>query len=978
MNPDQRQSISSLYHAARQRPAGEREAFLRAACKDDALLRQEVESLLAFDSASTRFLERSAAMVAGGDPPDYARFVGRQFGPYMMVAPLGAGGMGRDVAIKILPPHLTADAERVARFAREARLLAALSHPHIAAIYGLEEVDGASALVLEFVDGPTLADRLERGPLPLAEAIPLARQIADALDAAHEKGIVHRDLKPANIILQRGLSASGVPSGELCAKVLDFGLAKTIASDLHDDTPQDASSHGVTHGQILGTLPYMSPEQAKGLAVDKRTDIWAFGCVLFEMLTARLAFAGDTVSDTLVAILDREPDWARLPAATPLSVRTLLERCLRKDPRQRLHDIADARIELHDVERMDDRAGRQLPHASDRTAITAESTAPVRQRRWPWRSAAALLVSLLTLGAGAAYVLRGRNPDRLPTFGNLVQVTSAIGVEDYPAWSPDGRTLAYEAGGSGPGSSGGNWDIWVAQVGGGAAINRTPDHQGEDRFPVWSPDGRQIAFWSSRDGGGCFVMPALAGAPRKIATSGLRHPSRPQWSADGTKLACVTAPDNAFRDAGVDVVSLRNGEAKTMALPGDGFRFDLAWSADGRFFAYVDGDGGLDSDVSQLKVVRAGDDKAVAVTDGRTKVRGPFWSADARWLYYVTNRDGAMDVWRQSLARDGALVGPSIRVTTGLEVREAALSADGAKLAYSRGREVANAWSVPVLSDRPATWADARQVTFDHALIEFLDLSPDGKTLAVSSDRSGNLDLWLVPTDGGEMRPITTDPTPDWAPRWSPDGKEIAFYSYRTGNRDVWVLPLDGGPARQLTRDPEADMTPRWSADGREIVFGSARSPNQFGSWRVWIVSAAGGQIKPIDNLPASLPRSLPVYSPDGQWLALYVTRGEEVRLWRTRVDGSGAERVTNGPGGDPIWSPDSKQLFFPGVQERTGNVWAIALADHRERPVTALTGRLGNLMQSALATDGRRLFFCWEENVGDIWVMDVTSSRPD
>jgi Tol biopolymer transport system component len=279
------------------------------------------------------------------------------------------------------------------------------------------------------------------------------------------------------------------------------------------------------------------------------------------------------------------------------------------------------------------------------------------------------------------------------------------------------------------GNVGGNWDIWVAQVGGGAAINRTADHQGEDRFPVWSPNGRKIAFWSSRDEGGCFVMPALAGAPRKIAATGPLLPSRPQWSADGTKLACVAAPANAPEDAGVDVVSLGNGEAKTMALPGDGFRFDLAWSPDGRFFAYVIGAGGLDSDVSQLMAVRADDDKAVAVTDGRTRVRGPFWSADGRSLYYLTNREGAMDIWRQSFASDGALVGPPIRVTTGLEVRQAALSADGAKLAYSKGREVANAWSVPVLSDRPATWADARQVTFDHALIEFLDLSPDGQTL---------------------------------------------------------------------------------------------------------------------------------------------------------------------------------------------------------------------------------------------------------
>ena len=510
------------------------------------------------------------------------------------------------------------------------------------------------------------------------------------------------------------------------------------------------------------------------------------------------------------------------------------------------------------------------------------------------------------------------------------------------------------------------------QVGGGAAINRTADHRGDDRFPAWSPDGGQIAFWSSRDGGGCFVMPALAGAPRKIATSGRLHKSRPQWSADGTKLACVAAPANAPDDVGVDIVSLGSGEAKTMVLPGDGDRFDLAWSADGRFFAYVTSPVGFDSDVSQLMVVRADSGNAVAVTDGRTKVRGPFWSADGRWLYYVTNREGAMDIWRQSVGRNGEFAGPAIRVTTGLEVRQAALSADGAKLAYSKGRNVANAWSVPIRSDRAATWADARQVTFDHAFVESLDLSPDGRTLAVSSDRNGNPDLWLMPADGGEMRAITTDPTPDWGPSWSPDGKQMAFYAYRSGNRDVWVLPLDGGPARQLTHDPAADTMPRWSPDGREILFKSWRSP----SIGIWIVPAAGGEPRQID-IPA-LNAGPAVWSADRQWLALSLTRaGEAPRLWRARVDGSSVEPVTTGPAGDPIWSPDGRLLFFLGVQERAGNLWAISLADRRERPVTALAGRLGSLVPRTLATDGRRLFFSWQENIGDIWVMDVTSSTP-
>ncbi len=288
MEPDRRNHVSGLYHAALQRPPGERAAFLKEACDGDEALRQEIESLLGYEAASARFLETPAA-----------HMVGRELGPYRIVAPLGAGGMGevyrardsklgRDVAIKILPSHFTADPERRARFAREARLLATLNHPHIGAIYGLEEADGVAALVLELVEGPTLAERLERGPLPISDALAIARQIAEALDAAHEKGIVHRDLKPANIVLQ-GAGASGVPSGEWRAKVLDFGLAKTTAVGLPPDLTQrpSGSLDGTAEGRILGTPAYMSPEQARGQAVDKRTDIWAFGCVVFEMLSGR-------------------------------------------------------------------------------------------------------------------------------------------------------------------------------------------------------------------------------------------------------------------------------------------------------------------------------------------------------------------------------------------------------------------------------------------------------------------------------------------------------------------------------------------------------------------------------------------------------------------------------------------------------------------------------------------------------------------
>jgi serine/threonine protein kinase/Tfp pilus assembly protein PilF len=369
MSPERRSEVERLYHAVLDRHAEERAAFLAEACAGDDTLRREVASMLA---QARGFLSAPAAALERGTPRDGTSFIGRQVGPYVIQTLLGTGGMGevyrardpklgRDVAIKVLPAIFTADPERLARFEREARVLAALNHPHIGAIYGLENMDGIPALVLELVEGETLAERLARGSgrpasgltpmdqgqrsslaVPVEEALGIARQIAEALEAAHERGIVHRDLKPANIKVR--------PDG--IVKVLDFGLAKAIEpssspSAEATNSPTLTNPAGITGpGMLIGTAAYMSPEQARGQAVDKRTDNWAFGCVLYETLTGHLAFKGETVSDTIAAVLRGEPEWDALPGGTPAGVRVLLERCLEKDPKRRLRDIGDARIEI--------------------------------------------------------------------------------------------------------------------------------------------------------------------------------------------------------------------------------------------------------------------------------------------------------------------------------------------------------------------------------------------------------------------------------------------------------------------------------------------------------------------------------------------------------------------------------------------------------------------------------------------------------
>ena len=380
---------------------------------------------------------------------------GRRLGVYHVQERIGAGGMGevylardtrlgRDVAIKILPQVFTADPDRLARFDREARVLASLNHPNIGAIYGLEEAAGVRGLVLELVDGETLADRLRRGPIPVAEALSIARQIADALDAAHEKGIVHRDLKPANIKI--------TPDGTV--KVLDFGLAKAAAGDGARPDLTDSPTitvAGTREGVILGTAAYMSPEQARGQAVDKRADIWAFGCVLYEMLTGRPAFGRDTITDTLAALVEREPDWSRLPAGVSLNLRRLLQRCVDKDPKRRLRDIADARYEIEAA-------------LTDGDAPAGVVMPAPRQRANRWGAVAA--AGLLAAGVIGGVLWRDTSSPRSsnPTIGPLLRLTSDSGFTTEPSISADGRLIAYASDRSGDG----NLDIW------GSAGNRRP------------------------------------------------------------------------------------------------------------------------------------------------------------------------------------------------------------------------------------------------------------------------------------------------------------------------------------------------------------------------------------------------------------------------------------------------------------------------------------------------------------------------
>ncbi|MDQ1348714.1 MAG: eukaryotic-like serine/threonine-protein kinase, partial [Acidobacteriota bacterium] len=722
---------------------------------------------------------------------------GVRIGSYEITAKLGEGGMGevwratdtklqREVAIKVLPAEFTADAERLARFEREAQLLAQLQHPNIASIYGLEESNGTRALVLELVEGPTLAERLEAGPLSIEESLTIARQILEALEEAHEKGIVHRDLKPQNI----------KASGEGKAKVLDFGLAKAMeatpgsasAVDLARsptlmNSPTLTAVHGTQLGMILGTAAYMAPEQARGAAVDKRADIWAFGVLLHEMLTGVRLFEGESVVDTLSAVMRQEIDLNRLPAGTPGAIRQLLRRCLERSPKNRLHDIADARIVIEDI-----LAGR-----ADEVARATPAAPPTN----PWPMRLAWLAGGAALGALALIGFRAPAKSAREAAGGgesrpfaLRRLTELPGAELQPTLSPDGRMIVYAS------AAAGNLDLYLLRVGGDRAIALTTD-PADDSRAAFSPDGERIAFRSERDGGGLFVMGATGESVRRVTDAGFD----PSWSPDGRRLVYATEEvfDPVSRDGNSElwIVEVDSG-GKTLLSSGDAVQ--PAWSRQGDRIAYWANTQGQ----RDLWTVAAAGGEPVVVTRDAATDWSPEWSPDGRWLHFASDRGGSYNLWRVEIdPATGGAAGLPQPVTTGVRgMGYPRFASDGSRLsamAYERNYEQ----TIYAVDTTPAIAGVAgvrlRPLrTLRNPSARWCALSPDGASLACNT-ASAPEDIVVVRADGSEMRRLTSDLHKDRTPLWDPAGRRLSFYSTRSGRWEYWSIGADGSDMRRQT-----------------------------------------------------------------------------------------------------------------------------------------------------------------------------------
>jgi len=878
MQPERRNQISNLFHAALERAPEERQAFLEQACDGDRALRQEIESLLRHDSEGAAFLETPVMKAAGGE----ASRAGQQLGPYRILGPLGAGGMGevyrardsklgREVAIKMLPPLFTADPERRARFAREARLLATLNHPHIGAIYGLEDLEGQTALVLELVEGPTLAKRLEGGPLPIGEALAVARQIADALDAAHQKNIVHRDLKPANVVLQEGTSS------DRRVKVLDFGLATTGIGDHAIDAQQVSMTLERTEpGRILGTPAYMSPEQARGQVVDKRTDIWAFGCVLFEMLTGHSPFRGDTVSDTLAHILEREPQWASLPQETPASIRALLRRCLRKDPEKRLHDIADARIEI------DDRG------------LVDQSTEPTRHhgavRQLTWAAALLGLVALVSLSTVGWLLRRPATPVPSATPAEPVAFSFApppgltFGNRSVIfAISPDGRQIVFSAS-SGPRSS-----LWVRPVG-AEESTEIPGTEGAT-FPFWKPDSTEIGFfakdrlWTVAPAGG--VPFEVCPAPQGVGLQGGATWNRDDlmlFMAGGFTLHKVPAKGGAPAAA----LELAQGETAhrwPWFLPdGDHFLY-LAFGPPGT--------------PRQLRV---------GSLDGSSTLLGPSDSnAVYSGGYLLSLSGGQLGAQPFDLATRRA-VGKGLPVASLAKLAGITVGPDGyALMSVSSSGVLATSRGIFQRNFR-LTWRDRIGTPISSVgelgILSNLDLNHDESRVAVAGimDPRQSWDIWIVDLVRGTSEPVTSDPDMEFDPSWSPDETRIGFISTRIpGHYGAYSRASDGsGKDEPLMESESSAYLTFWSRLGLGY--------NQGGD--LWI-RPVDGAARPVIGRTEAIEDS-GTLSPDEHAIAFESNKSGRREVYvRAFPSGDREQRVSNDGGAVPRWSGDSKEIFF-------------------------------------------------------------------
>jgi Tol biopolymer transport system component len=934
MNPERFARVKEILLRALDLPETERGVLLDRECAGDPELRREVEELLARErnNPSLRKSESTGSGDTGSFQPDEpaAHLAGRAISHYRIGEILGQGGMGvvyravdtvlnRPVALKFLPREFIGIGESRARFIREARAAAALDHPNICTVHAIEEAEGTLFLAMALIEGETLRERIRQGPLPPEEALGIAAQVAQGLQAAHSKGIIHRDIKPTNIMI----------SHDGRAQILDFGLARS-------GEPSDVTRSGI----ILGTVAYMSPEQAQGGPLDARTDLWSLGVVLFEMLTGRRPFAGETDGGVLHAITHEDPpDVHDLRPELPKGFSGILSHALARSRDERYADAEEFR---HDLERL-----RAEPWTSI-SRIRHASLLRRRIRRSYRLAGAGLLVAAAALVTGL--ILRAQHAATPMPRVQSHQVTFGAGPDEEPAISPDGSRIAYVS------HETGRSTINLIDVRGGNPIVLTPDSS-LNRSPSWFPDGSRLVYISNRSGIDAVWQIGQYGGG---ATMLIPHAYDPAVSPDGKRIAFSRlTPAGHLRISVATISSPADSTVLTHDDEGLWHHTNPAWSPNGRTICYQSS--------AELWLVPSRGGAARRLTEGGADCE-PAWSPSGRMVYFSSWRGGqTRALWRVS-TRGGS---PE-RVTLGVggEVNPT-LSRDGFRLAYATERSRI----AQVIRDQ-RTGVEQRLSKVNEAIMPAI--APDGTRFAFVSHRLGeNSDLWLQPLREGrpEGAPqlLSSQNGNTSHPVFSPDGRWIAYYCILRGQRDIWIVSATGGQPNRITDNPAADIQPAWSPDGRSLVFSSDRG----GSEQLWIVPVlegrAAGPEKPLPT-PGVLAFK-PDWSPDGREIAFIGGKAGEMDGWTVSVEGGGPPgRVTSGLALARLrWQKDGRG-FLASIGQGRVFLYTLSL-DGRNREEVEPRVDFGAEMAWAyfdLSADGRWLVYTKDEGAqGNIWVLE-------